>query len=694
MRIEDQLYDAETNYFVGRVEELLMMHHHASSGWKWQWLHIHGQGGIGKSSLLRRFQMELRGVPYFKLESCRRIEDVFEQLVKQLRVTESIDIKDSVPEIIESQLHRLSNESDIILLIDGFEECRPLEEWLSHWLRRLPSNMRIITAGRYPLTGGWLRSGWSSLIYSIPLPALNHVEVERYAHNRGIVDLELRARLFRFSGGIPLAMTIATEALLRGSRANVFAEEEKTWIISLLMEELTKELPTSVQQSLEAASVFWRFNEERLAAISEEIIETKTFRELIRMPFVQSTGGFWMLHDTVRAWVQEDLIRRKPQAYETMRKKALAHIQMEKLSNSYNYSTLRLDKLYLHEHPLVRSTCFSGLAEGLELRECRECDLPALESLYIRYHKFVHPSSQEERCMQSMIRPIWQADPSSFITIWRQNELVAFFGMIPLHERMMSVLGNEPLFHPFIRGWKPIPKAYISSSLSGLEPELEADLRSFILNAVLDHYSLAEWILTFTSLKEWFPLFELCGFQRESWADATTEYGTEFRAYSLDLSHEDFITKLDRLLTSSSFGESTARTDPFTNLNELKRLLKNFHNLPYDTASVQLFAKLFPQKISVDDAGNTSGADVQKIVLDAIYLLMAGNDLEVIWGKLLHSLYILRIHPNERVAERLNLSPSTYYRYLNKALQQLSLILSSPNAGVPPQGEGSLTSHD
>jgi hypothetical protein len=63
--------------------------------------------------------------------------------------------------------------------------------------------------------------------------------------------------------------------------------------------------------------------------------------------------------------------------------------------------------------------------------------------------------------MVRLIRPIWEADPSSFITIWQENELVTFFGKIPLHAEMLQVLETELVLQPFVNGWKPAPNSYL-----------------------------------------------------------------------------------------------------------------------------------------------------------------------------------------------------------------------------------------
>ena len=103
-----------------------------------------------------------------------------------------------------------------------------------------------------------------------------------------------------------------------------------------------------------------------------------------------------MLHDAVRAWSLEDLQLRKPNHLEQMRRKALEQIQLEERLNPEQRGSLQVEKMNLHENPLVRHICFSGHIEDVELSECRESDMLKMQSLYIRYHQFVFPGNPEE----------------------------------------------------------------------------------------------------------------------------------------------------------------------------------------------------------------------------------------------------------------------------------------------------------
>jgi hypothetical protein len=680
MQIQAKLYGAERNIFVGRAKELEILRQHAIGHSDCQWLHLYGQSGIGKSTLLQQFMAELEvGEAYFLdgSKTIRAKEDVLVQLATQLKDAGEGDLQEQDQEEIVNRVIRRSAQKGghIVLLLDTFENWRSVEDWLPQWLGKMEETVRIITAGRHPLSGGWLRSGWASYINALPLSSLTPTDVDLYARKRGLASNETKSQLFQFSRGIPLAMTLVAEMMLKGNQYKPLARVEQNQLISVLMEELFEGLEAPIRRLLEAASVFWRFNEERLSSLLDEEIDYEAFRKLIKMPFIILKEDGWMLHDAVRSWALEDMMLRKPQTYEQMRIKALKQIRSEEKSNPLLRQKLHLDKMSLHENPLVRNICFTGHLDNVEVRGCHEIDLPIIESLYLRYHHFVLPEASEDILMVRLIRPIWEVDPSSFITIWQENELVAFFGKIPLHAEMLNVLETATVLQPFLNGWKPVPNSYLVCFV-GLEPELAAKTQTYIINTLINHFALSEWLLDFTCLKEWFPVLELCGFEPAPWSNGITKFGTEFRGFILDLTQEDYLSKLDRLLSSNSSGKTLTEPKTTYDGNDLKNLMKEYAKFPVNPELSEKYVQMFPQRIKLDFTNGNIGKFIQEDILDMVNSLIDGEGSDAILGKLLKYAFIQGIRPHELVAKRTNLSLSTYYRDLNKAIDRLYQVLA------------------
>lgn len=133
-----------------------------------------------------------------------------------------------------------------------------------------------------------------------------------------------------------------------------------------------------------------------------------------------------MLHDAIKAWVLEDFMLRKPSTYELMRRKALQHIRMEERLTPQLRPKLQLEKMSLHEHPIVRAICFSGHLDDVELRQCKKSDITALEDLYLHFHRFASPAAVEEPHMVKLLPRIFEVDPSAFITFWKHDKIIDF----------------------------------------------------------------------------------------------------------------------------------------------------------------------------------------------------------------------------------------------------------------------------
>ena len=181
-------------------------------------------------------------------------------------------------------------------------------------------------------------------------------------------------------------MAFAAEVVRREDGKIGMNPEKQVRLTGMMMEQVLQGLPSSLHLLIEGASVYLCFNEERLQAVLDEKIDGEDFRSLISIPFVIWRQDGWMLHDAVRAWVLEDVLLRKPNHYERMRRKALDQIRLEETLNPERRESLQFDKMSLHENPLVGQICFSGHLEDVTLEECRESDLHEMLSLYSRFH--------------------------------------------------------------------------------------------------------------------------------------------------------------------------------------------------------------------------------------------------------------------------------------------------------------------
>ena len=113
------------------------MHKHASGDWPWLWLHIYGQSGIGKSTLLKRFKSEITDTDYYYLDGYKRIhqkEDLLLELAEQLKGEEEgiCPFSEINSEEIMNRIYLKAQRKGgkLVFLIDEFDHWRSAQAWL------------------------------------------------------------------------------------------------------------------------------------------------------------------------------------------------------------------------------------------------------------------------------------------------------------------------------------------------------------------------------------------------------------------------------------------------------------------------------------------------------------------------------------------------------------------------------------
>ncbi|GAB7052036.1 hypothetical protein JCM9534A_71620 [Catenuloplanes indicus JCM 9534] len=173
MSLGERLRAARDRFFVGRERELDAFRAVLRDGGV---LGLHGPGGIGKSTLLRRLADEAR-------DAGRTVSEVDGRTIEPS------------PAAFTAEVRRAGGS---VLLVDAFEHCQGLEGWLRDvFLPRLPAGTTVVVAGREPCVAE-----------SRELGDLSPAEADRLLELRG-VPAGSRPAVLSFTGGHPLALTLA-----------------------------------------------------------------------------------------------------------------------------------------------------------------------------------------------------------------------------------------------------------------------------------------------------------------------------------------------------------------------------------------------------------------------------------------------------------------------------------------------------
>ncbi|MEV0221768.1 ATP-binding protein [Streptomyces sp. NPDC050704] len=303
----DLVVAARDRAFAGRVAELALFRSSlAGDPGGSPVLYLHGPGGIGKSTLLRRFAREAR-------EAGRLVVEVDGRTVS------------ATPEDFEEAAGKAIGEPESVLLVDTFEHCQGLEHWLwENFLPRLPLGAIAIVAGRAAPDPRWVADpGWADLMKVVPLRNLARDDAAAFLRERG-VPASAHQTLLSFTGGNPLALSLAAAVAVQQKTDGTPRADD--WspgrdVIATLLPQLVGDPPSRHHRTaLEVCAQADVTSEALLRAMMGEPA-AEVFAWLRAQPFIESTAAGLFPHDVVREVLAADLRWRDPDGFAALRRR-------------------------------------------------------------------------------------------------------------------------------------------------------------------------------------------------------------------------------------------------------------------------------------------------------------------------------------------------------------------------------------
>ncbi|GAB2830116.1 ATP-binding protein [Actinoallomurus bryophytorum] len=310
--LAERLRAARQRTFVGRAAELDLFRaalDDAAESFAVQFLT--GPGGIGKSTLLRRFAEEAAAAG---------------------RTVVEIDGHQGsrTPEAFEADAATMFTHVGAVLLVDDFEAFEPIEDWLrERFLPRLPAGALVVLAGRRPPDAMWLSDpGWEDVLRVIAVGDLPRADAVALLTARGVPSA-LHPALLTFAGGHPLALSLAASAERNGEG------EDAAWtppqdVVGALLTRLVGQVPSPVhRQALEVSAHVRTTTEGLLRDVLPEADAAALFAWLRQLSFMEPASSGIRPHDVIREILDIDLSWRDPQRYEDMHRGLIRHFVAE-----------------------------------------------------------------------------------------------------------------------------------------------------------------------------------------------------------------------------------------------------------------------------------------------------------------------------------------------------------------------------
>lgn len=291
--LRERLAKARRQTFVGRAAERDRFGAALKAGVEPEFvvLSVQGEGGIGKSALLRMFA------------------DQAIEAGCEVTLVDGHDVRPN-PEAFLRWVGPVVQAGPMIVLVDSYELLEPLDGWLrEEFVPGLADGSLVVIAGRRPLSAGWLDDpGWRTQLRTIRLGPLDPDDATRCLATTGM-PADVCSSAAAAVRGHPLALALVADVLATRGRA---ALEESLLgdpdVLAPLVSRLLDVAPDELHRRALAVCALARFTTESLLRDVLEITDVGALFDWLRgLSCTEAGKGGLYPHDLAREVLEADL---------------------------------------------------------------------------------------------------------------------------------------------------------------------------------------------------------------------------------------------------------------------------------------------------------------------------------------------------------------------------------------------------
>ncbi|WP_203713927.1 ATP-binding protein [Asanoa siamensis] len=290
------LEGARRERFVGRRAEVASFDDALAGRTPRRVLFVHGQGGIGKTTLLAEFRARARAAG------------------REVAQVDGREIDPSPEALLSALGGALGGARPGVLLVDGYEELGPIDGWVRDDLvPGLAADTVVALAGRSPPAAPWrVDAGWRHLVAVHRLDPFDERDSLDLLARAGTAP-GVRAHLVRLGHGHPLTIALLADLAATGAVPESLADAPD--LISVLLESLLHDVPGDAHLTgLATCAIAWVTTEELLAHMVG-VAAPEVWRWLAARPFVTRGPRGLFAHDLARDVLDAEFERRLPERY-------------------------------------------------------------------------------------------------------------------------------------------------------------------------------------------------------------------------------------------------------------------------------------------------------------------------------------------------------------------------------------------
>lgn len=654
-------------------------------------LYIFGAGGEGKTTLLKHFS-ELcleHQVMHFNVDA-RDVEAHPAAFVENVRFSLGKHIN-AGQDVFEA-LNQISGR--MVLFVDTFEKLAPIEDWIrTDFLPRLPANMLTVISGRNAPSISWMSdSGWKMLMRSVHLRNFSPKESEEYLRRRNLPEDKIRPVL-EFTHGHPLALSVVADIYEQFPDKN-FSPDESPDVVRTLLQLFVRQVPSPMHRAaLEVCSIVNLLTESLLAEVMSIEDTSELFNWMCSLSFISIGREGIYPHDIAREALCADLKWRHPDWNAELHKRSRQyyHRKLKEASGEQQRRVL-FDLIYLHRTNPVVKPFFEWQETGSFWVDLMEpADLPVLREM------IEHLEGSDSLAAFNF----WANHPAAQVWVWRDGRKIpnAFVLKINGHELIGMEISGDPVVQKIVDyqnrnlHLRQGEQTAIFRMWMAVDTHQQVSaLQSNIFLTIVQYYFTPALAMSFLSVSH--PEFwkmvlsyaDLSHVQELDYSSGIVPHGF----YSHDWRVRPPLAWLDLLgrreTGSQITPEEEAASVQAVVLSEAEFIdlvaeaLRNFHN-----NNLLLQNGLLRSRMIVNES-DPATSDSDRIALLKEKILSAIKNIEEspVDGKYHRVLYRTFMNPvgsQEKTADFLNMSFSTYRRYLAAGAQRVAELLWSIEIG-------------
>ena len=696
--LAERLHQARRRQFVGRENERSLFRAAITADEQpFYILHIHGPGGIGKTSLLQQFEEICReAVIEVWMIDGRSTDPSPESFITALRNTTGLAEDAPILEGLAAKGDRR------VLLIDNYERLGMLDRWLRETLLpQLPDKTLVVIAGRRPPSVPWRTDpGWQPLVRTISLRNLQPDEVQSYLAVRQVPAAQHQTVL-NFTHGYPLALSLMADMFIYKPGLK-FQPEKEPDIVKALLDRLVSNVPSPAHRTaLQACALVRQITESLLSEIIPDSDPHELFEWLRELSIIEVGSNGLFPHDLARDALVADLRWRDQNRYRNLHERVRQYYSARlQATRGHEQQTILVDYIFLHRDSPVVQPYFNiiqaqGQGIGGFLTDiAREGDWDVLKEMVER---FEGPESAD-------LAAFWFEQQPRGVVVFRNQEdaPMGFMTLLALENLEASVRERDPAVKAaweylyshaplrvgeravYVRFWMAAESYQNISTLQGL----------IAVNAVRYYLTTPGLAFSFFPCAEpqlWTAIFAYADLHRIPEIDFSVG-GREYGVFGHDWRVVPPTSWLDLLAEReiSPAPETVVRPSVVAPILVLSRpdfaealldALRDFTRPDMLLSNPLLRSRLVVGDIEIDGEDRERVEFLQQVIGEtADYLKESPRDLK--YYRALYHTYLQPAPTQAKAAELLDLPMGTFRRHLKNGIERLTELLWQQEVGA------------